>query len=358
MTLVILLLAAATGACAVTSSSTVVGGGAAAAVLQTRAPVHTIHHRNEADETVTVTAPCSDETTSQTSPPPPPPPPPPTTTTTTTTTPTTSCTPLDGWTNTDTLTTDPACPTPYEVGTYCGFVNPLDPCAPQPGGFGGVFTPDTVSAFAAHAPFHSAASAAAAPPGYTERFRDLNATIGGLNSTNRRPYLGLHLLRSYDASECADLCNDNNSGPAGGGCGAFDVWVERVPALNPGGCSCDDPPALVDFRCSLWGASPDAAAELLGPSDARNDGEWRGETFRTVVVASNGYERDPEYEEAAATGTADGDDEAASGGKQTADGSRDAGLGSESDAARRAPTDGLLLLGVALTLASLWAWAQ
>lgn len=43
------------------------------------------------------------------------------------------CTPVS-WTNTNAFTTDAACPTPYENGTYCGFINPEDPCAKQPGG--------------------------------------------------------------------------------------------------------------------------------------------------------------------------------------------------------------------------------
>ncbi|KAG9984167.1 hypothetical protein KCU72_g22087, partial [Aureobasidium melanogenum] len=40
-----------------------------------------------------------------------------------------------------------ACPTTPEEGTYCGFINPEDPCAPQPDGYGPKVTPDTVSAF-------------------------------------------------------------------------------------------------------------------------------------------------------------------------------------------------------------------
>lgn len=41
-----------------------------------------------------------------------------------------SCTPVS-WTNTNSYTSTTACPTAIEVGTYCGFINPLDPCAPQ-----------------------------------------------------------------------------------------------------------------------------------------------------------------------------------------------------------------------------------
>lgn len=44
-----------------------------------------------------------------------------------------SCVPIS-YTNTNSFTSTSSCPTPFEVGTYCGFVNPQDPCAPQPGG--------------------------------------------------------------------------------------------------------------------------------------------------------------------------------------------------------------------------------
>jgi hypothetical protein len=45
----------------------------------------------------------------------------------------TTCTPVS-WTNTFAFTSNTACPTPYEVDTYCGFKNPEDPCSPQPDG--------------------------------------------------------------------------------------------------------------------------------------------------------------------------------------------------------------------------------
>lgn len=37
---------------------------------------------------------------------------------------------------TGTTTSGQACPTQPEAGTYCGFINPEDPCAPQPDGYG------------------------------------------------------------------------------------------------------------------------------------------------------------------------------------------------------------------------------
>lgn len=42
----------------------------------------------------------------------------------------TTCTPVS-WTNTNTYTSVTACSTAIEVGTYCGFINPEDPCASQ-----------------------------------------------------------------------------------------------------------------------------------------------------------------------------------------------------------------------------------
>lgn len=44
-----------------------------------------------------------------------------------------TCTPVS-WTNTFAFTTATGCAQPFEVGTYCGFINPEDPCAVQPDG--------------------------------------------------------------------------------------------------------------------------------------------------------------------------------------------------------------------------------
>lgn len=51
-----------------------------------------------------------------------------------------SCT--NTWTNTFEFTSATDCPQIYEVGTYCGFVNPEDPCADQPKGTFSVQHPD------------------------------------------------------------------------------------------------------------------------------------------------------------------------------------------------------------------------
>lgn len=49
-------------------------------------------------------------------------------------------------------------------------------CASQATGSGPVPSPDTASAFLSHAAFASAASAAATPSGYTQAFKNLNAS--------------------------------------------------------------------------------------------------------------------------------------------------------------------------------------
>merc|ERR1712144_85019 len=59
-----------------------------------------------------------------------------------------------------TTTAGQACPTTPEDGTYCGFINPQDPCAAQPDGYGPVPTPDTASAFRGFEKLHASASAA------------------------------------------------------------------------------------------------------------------------------------------------------------------------------------------------------
>ncbi|KAK7994982.1 hypothetical protein PG990_013755 [Apiospora arundinis] len=158
---------------------------------------------------------------------------------------TTRCTPIS-WTNTFAFTSDATCPTPYEMGTYCGFVNPEDPCAKQPGGkppfpsrclvaatwppsffsilttplfhdiagYGPRIHPDTPEAFLNHIPFHEAALRAATPPGYNLTFRDLYAAanapphayhekgrsnVSSSSSSTTTPcYMGYHLLTSYD----------------------------------------------------------------------------------------------------------------------------------------------------------------
>ena len=90
-------------------------------------------------------------------------------------------------------------------------------------------------------------------------------------------YLGFKILRSYGVEECADFCNKTPL------CKGFNVYVERDPSINPGDCSCPNPPSFANFKCSVWGSSVEAV-------DAVNYGQTRNE-FQVVIVASNGYEK-------------------------------------------------------------------
>ncbi|KEQ87432.1 hypothetical protein M438DRAFT_239805, partial [Aureobasidium pullulans EXF-150] len=181
-----------------------------------------------------------------------------------------------------------ACPTTPEDGTYCGFINPEDPCAPQPDGYGPKVTPDTADAFLAYAPFHSMASAAptvvpsnnVAGNAYQQTFRDLNA------SSSANSYLGLYTLTSYSVADCAAHCDTTSL------CTAFNIYIERDPSQNPTkndstaatvwGYWCPNPTSITNFKCTLWGSNLEAATAL-------NGGGWR-EDFNVVITGSNGYD--------------------------------------------------------------------
>ncbi|CAJ2501153.1 Uu.00g040060.m01.CDS01 [Anthostomella pinea] len=179
-----------------------------------------------------------------------------------------TCTPVS-WTNTFAFTSDTACPTPYEVGTYCGFINPEDPCAPQPDGYGPVSSPDTVDAFKANTELQQEALTAATPKGYQQTFQGLTAAVSA------NTYLGFYTLESYDTQTCANHCDSTDL------CTGFNVYIERDPAWNPEQCSCADPTSISNYKCSLWGSGVDSAA-------ATNTGDYRG-SFQVVITGSNGY---------------------------------------------------------------------
>jgi hypothetical protein len=180
-----------------------------------------------------------------------------------------TCTPVS-WTNTFAFTSDTACPTPIEVGTYCGFINPEDPCAPQPAGYGRPTTPDTVEAFQNNPAYHQEAQDAKTTSGYTRTFMDLNAAV------NANSYLGFKQLYSYDVAGCASFCGVTDL------CTGFNVYIERDPAWNPDQCSCTNPTSMTNYKCSIWdsGVTKDAATNA---GQARDD-------FQVIVVGSNGYE--------------------------------------------------------------------
>ncbi|KAF2723249.1 hypothetical protein K431DRAFT_283054 [Polychaeton citri CBS 116435] len=188
---------------------------------------------------------------------------------------------------TGTTSAGQACATTPEDGTYCGFINPQDPCAPQPDGYGPVPTPDTASAFLSYAPLHSLAQAAPTTvpsvnnTQYSQVFKDLNAAVSA------QSYLGLITLETYDVARCAAQCDDTDL------CSAFNIYAERDPSLNPSkndstaftvwGYWCPNPASMTSFKCTLWGSNIDASL-------ATNTGSMR-EDFEVVITASDGYDK-------------------------------------------------------------------
>lgn len=180
---------------------------------------------------------------------------------------------------TSTTSSSTACPTTPEEGTYCGFINPEDPCAPQPGGYGPKMSPDTVSTFQQYTPFQSMSLNSTYTPGYTTIFTNLPAA----SKTNT--YIGLYLLQTYDVSACAAKCNEVSS------CNSFNLYIERDPSVNPTkndstaptvwGYFCPDPASMTNFKCALWG-------DGIYNSTATNVGQTR-EDFEVVIVGSNAF---------------------------------------------------------------------
>jgi len=191
---------------------------------------------------------------------------------------TTSTSTIQGSSST-TSSSSTACPTTPENGTYCGFINPEDPCAPQPNGNGPANL--TVASFMNYAPFQSMAANAATPSGYARTFNNMNA------STSANSYLGLWTLNSYDPSACSAQCDNTTS------CTSFNIYIERDPSLNPckndssaptvWGYWCPDPNAITNYKCTLWGSDIDNTTAV-------NAGGWR-EDFNVVITGSNGYDK-------------------------------------------------------------------
>jgi hypothetical protein len=180
-----------------------------------------------------------------------------------------SCTPV-GWTNTWAFTSTAACPTAIEVGTYCGFVNPLDPCAAQPNAYGPLTIPDTVDAFKSSTVYSSLAKLAKTPSGYVQAFSNLGGSVEGSG------YLGYKLLTSYDPSACSAYCDSTDT------CTGFNIFIERDPQFNPQQCSCEAP-SITQFKCSIWGQD-------IKSTSATNVGQNQN-GFEAVIVGSNGYNK-------------------------------------------------------------------
>ncbi|KAK8101001.1 hypothetical protein PG999_011375 [Apiospora kogelbergensis] len=182
-----------------------------------------------------------------------------------------SCTPVS-WTNTFIFTTATDCAKPFEEGTYCGFINPEDPCAPQPDGYAPRAKVDSAAGFVADAALHKIAQSAKDPKGYASTFKDLTAAV------NANTYLGFDTLKSYDVDFCANKCDNTNL------CTSFNIYMERDPAWNGEKCSCPMPDSMTNYKCSYWGSgvTPDAAV---------NKGQTRGDGFEVVITGSNGYSK-------------------------------------------------------------------
>lgn len=185
---------------------------------------------------------------------------------------------------TGTQTSGAACPTQPEAGTYCGFINPEDPCAPQPDGYGPVSTPDTPDAFANNPEWTKDALGAVTPKGFTQSFKNLNGSVSAAH------YLGLLTYKTYDVQSCANACSCTE------GCSAFNFFIERDPSQNPTnndnnaptvwGTNCPNPASMTSFKCTLWGGPITAA-------DATNYGQYR-EQFDVLIAGSNGYDATPD----------------------------------------------------------------
>jgi hypothetical protein len=180
-----------------------------------------------------------------------------------------SCTPVD-WTNTWAFTSEAACPTAIEVGTYCGFINPLDPCAAQPNAYGPPTTPDTVDAFKSNTVYSDLAKNAKTPSGYTQAFSNLQGSVEGSG------YLSYKLLTSYDPAACSAFCDETKT------CTGFNIFIERDPKFNQDKCSCEAP-SITQFKCSIWGQD-------IKKESATNKGGNQG-GFEVVIVGSNGYNK-------------------------------------------------------------------
>lgn len=129
--------------------------------------------------------------------------------------------------STRTATATGPCPTTPEAGTYCGFINPLDPCSPQPDGYGPVPSPDTPDAFLADPTLQSLAlSAPTSVPAadgkqYSQVFKNLKG------ATSAQSYIGLRVLNEYSVKTCAAYCDCTEL------CTSFNIYIERDPSLNP-----------------------------------------------------------------------------------------------------------------------------
>ncbi|KAG9734145.1 hypothetical protein KCU73_g10856, partial [Aureobasidium melanogenum] len=112
-------------------------------------------------------------------------------------------------------------------------------------------------------------NSAAAPAGYVQTFKNLNA------SSSAYGYLGFSNLQSYSPQTCALKCN------AIKGCMGINLYFERDPKYTPDKTLCPNPASLTQIKCVYWG----------GPvtTDTTNNPGRTWVQFSVVVAGSNGY---------------------------------------------------------------------
>jgi hypothetical protein len=145
---------------------------------------------------------------------------------------------------------------------------PKDSCLPEPIGAGPTPSPDTDAAFLSYATFASTASGATTPPGYTNTFTNLQASV------NAYGYMGYTTIDTYDTALCATRCSGVDN------CHGFNIFFERDPSVDPG-TDCLNPPSTTEIKCTFWSG-------YVGTENALNDGQWRSD-FHVVIAGSNGY---------------------------------------------------------------------
>jgi hypothetical protein len=145
--------------------------------------------------------------------------------------------------------------------------------AALPEGYGPRPEPDTPEAFLKYDKFETIAAAETAPEGFTRIFYNANAAIESPD------YLTYRMLESYDASTCAEYCDNTEH------CNIFNLFFERDPAIDPNS-NCENPPSTTSIKCSLF-SSPVVNANVS------NAGQYRNK-FHVVIAGSNGYLREPE----------------------------------------------------------------
>ena len=88
-------------------------------------------------------------------------------------------------------------------------------------------------------------------------------------------YLGYMTLPTYNVTRCKEVCDMMT------GCVAFNIYLERDPAVNPNvTAGCPNPASVTNVKCSWWDSA-------LVRADANNVGETRA-NFNVVIAGSSG----------------------------------------------------------------------